>query len=217
MGGSAAHEEIGDLLGGVGIWFTSEFTTSTPILQRLFIAHVAILPLLLIGLMAAHFYLVKHHGISSVPGHKEGRAPELTDTQAAIRREGFEPFTNHLVHILGWGLVLTALGSLLALVIAAPLGEVIEPGEEKTKPPWMFLPLYPFEDWIGIRALLWMPIAGLIGLGAVPFVDRFGSSSLRRRWVLLVAAVVVIAALVALGIYAQTSTPAEHVPGMEGE
>jgi ubiquinol-cytochrome c reductase cytochrome b subunit len=211
------NEEIGKLLGGAGVWFTTEFTSSTPILQRLFIAHVAILPLALIGLMAVHFYLIKHHGISSIPGHEEVRPAEETDTKAAIETEGSVPFTGHALHIAGWGLLLTALGSFLALIISAPLGEVIQPGEEKTKPLWMFLPLYPFEDWIGIKALLWMPIAAIAGLAAVPFIDRFGSSSLRRRWILIAAAVVVIAALVALAIYAQASGTSQHVPGMEGE
>lgn len=209
------NEEIGELLGGTGIWFTSEFTTSTPILQRLFIAHVAILPLLLFGMVVAHFFLVKHHGIASVPGHEERRHAGHTDTREAIEREGYVPFANHLIHIAGWGLLLTAVGSLLALIISAPLGEVIDPGEENTKPLWMFLPMYPFEDWFGIKALLWLPIVGIAGLAAVPFIDRFGSSSLRRRWLLIAAGAVVIAALVSLAIYAQVSTPAEHVPGIE--
>lgn len=209
------NEEIGELVGGAGIWFTSEFTTSTPILQRLFIAHVAILPLILIGLMAIHFYLIKHHGVASIPGHEERRPAGLTDTEAAIKSEGYVPFTNHALHIAGWGLLITALGSLLSLVISAPLGEVIDPGEEKTKPLWMFLPLYPFEDWVGLKALLWLPLAAMVALVAVPFVDRFGSSSLRRRWILIGAAALVIAVLVALAIYAQAETPAEHVPGVE--
>lgn len=210
------NEEIGKLLGGAGVWFTSDFTTSTPILMRLFIAHVAILPVLLLGLVAVHFFLVKHHGVSSLPGHEERRPTRRTDTAEAIRAEGYVPFTNHLLHILGWGLLLTALGSVLALVVSAPLGEVINPSEENTKPLWMFLPLYPFEDWFGIRALLWLPVAAFIGLLTVPFIDRFGSSSMRRRWILIALAVVVIAVLVGLAIYAQMSTPAEHVPGEEG-
>jgi ubiquinol-cytochrome c reductase cytochrome b subunit len=205
------NEEIGNLLGGVGIWFTSDFTTSSPILERLFIAHIAILPVLLIGLVAAHFYLVKYHGISSLPGHDEQREAAKTDTVQAMQAEGQVPFTNHVLHIFGWGLLLTALESLLALLFSASLGEVIDPGVEETKPLWMFLPLYPFEDWLGIKALLWLPIAGVVGLAAVPFIDRFGSSSIRRRWILIALAVVVIAALVALAIYAQASTPAEHV------
>jgi ubiquinol-cytochrome c reductase cytochrome b subunit len=210
------NEEVGKLLGGTGVWFTSEFTTSTPILQRLFIAHVAILPMVLLGLVAAHFFLIKHHGIASLPGHEEQHPAGRTDTQEAIAHEGYVPFANHVLHIAGWGLLLTAAGSLLALIVSAPLGAVIDPGEEKTKPLWMFLPLFPFEDWFGIKSLVWLPIVGLTGLAAVPFIDRFGSSSLRRRWILIAAAVLVIAALVSLAIYAQVSTPGQHVPGMEG-
>ncbi len=210
------NEEIGELVGGLGIWFTPELTTSTPILQRLFIAHVAILPMLLLGLIAVHFLLVKHHGVSSLPGHEQQRPAGRTDAAQAMETEGHVHFTNHLLHIAGWGLLLTAIGSLLALIVSAPLGEVIEPGEEKTKPLWMFLPLYPFEDWFGIKALLWLPIAALGALAAIPFVDRFRSSALRRRWLLIGAAVVTIAFLVSIAIYAQISTPAEHLPGMEG-
>lgn len=210
------NEEIGKLLGGAGVWFTSEFTTSTPILQRLFVAHVAILPILLLGLVAVHFFLVKHHGIASLPGHEEQRAPGRTDTKDAIEHEGYVPFANHLLHVAGWGLLLTAAGSLLALVISAPLGDVIDPSVEKTKPLWMFLPLFPFEGWFSIKALLWLPMIGVTGLAAVPFIDRFGSSSLRRRWILVAGAIIVVAALASLAVYAQVSTPSEHVPGTEG-
>jgi ubiquinol-cytochrome c reductase cytochrome b subunit len=210
------NEEIGKLLGGAGVWFTPEFTTSTPILQRLFIAHVAILPLLLGSLLSVHLFLIKYHGIASLPGHEEHRAPGHTDAKDAIEHEGYVPFTNHVLHIAGWGLLLTAIGSVLALFVSAPLGDLIDPGIENTKPLWMFLPLFPFEDWIGIKALLWLPTVGFTGLALVPFIDRFGSSSLRRRWILVAAALVVIAALVSLAIYAQVSTPGEHVPGMEG-
>lgn len=209
------NEEIGELLGSFGTWFTSEFTTSTPILQRLFVAHVVILPFVLLALAAVHFFLIKHHGISSLPGHEGTQAAGRTDTAQAIATEGYVRFTNHMVHIVGWGLLLTALGGFLALLISAPLGELIDPGEEKTKPPWMFLPLYPFEDWIGIKALLWLPIASLAALALVPAIDRFRSSSLRQRWPLLALAALVIVALVALALYAQLSAPGEHVPGLE--
>ncbi len=208
------NEEIGELLGSIGVWFTSEFTGSTPILERLFIAHVVILPVLLFALTVAHLFLVKHHGISSRPGEAIVHAGH-TDTREAMEREGYRPFASHLAHIAGWGLLVLAAGSLLALLFGAPLGEVIDPGEEKTKPLWMFLPLYPFEDWLGIQALLWLPIVGLLILLAVPFVDRFRSSSLRARSPLLVAGLVVLLALGALGLYAQLSETAEHVPGVE--
>jgi quinol-cytochrome oxidoreductase complex cytochrome b subunit len=209
------NEEMGRLLGGVGVWFTPEFTTATPILQRLYIAHVAILPLLLFVVVAAHLFLIKHHGVSSLPGRESRRPGGPTDTEQAIEAEGSVPFTTHVLHIAGWGLLLTAVAGLLSLLFSAPLGEVIDPGEEKTKPLWMFLPLYPFEDWFGIRALLWLPIGTLVGLAAVPFVDRFSSSSMRRRWVLIAAALFLLAAIVVLAVSAQISTPAQHIPGAE--
>jgi len=209
------NEEIGELLGGAGIWFTSEFTTSTPLLQRLFIAHVALLPFLLVLLAIIHFALVKHHGMAARPGRAEIRHAGHSDTREAMEAEGAVPFANHLWHIVGWGLLLTAVASLLALLFSAPLGEVIDPAEEKTKPLWMFLPLYPFEDWFGIKSLLWLPVIGFIVLLAVPLIDRFRSSSLRLRAPLLAAGAIAIVALAGLAIYAALSEPAEHVPDEE--
>lgn len=207
------NEQIGELLGSAGVWFTPEFTKSTPILERLFIAHIAILPFLLGGLALVHMLLVKHHGISARPGEAIAH-PGHTDAREAMEREGYRPFTSHLVHILGWGLVLTAAGSLLALLFGAPLGGLIDPSVERTKPLWMFLPLYPFEDWLGIKALLWLPVVAFLVLGALPWIDRFRSSALRVRAPLLLAAFVIVVALVALGIYGRVSAPAEHVPGV---
>lgn len=206
------NEEIGNLLGGMGVWFTEEFSTSTPLLERLFVAHVAILPMLLLGLMAVHFFLIKHHGIASLPGHQEQRPTSRTDTQEALRTEGAVPFSNHALHIAGWGLLLTALGGLLALVFSAPLGAVIQPGMEVTKPLWVFLMLYPLEDWFGIKALLWAPLIGFVVLLVVPWLDRTPSSALRRRRVLIAAGLLVIVVLAGLAIYAGLEAPATHIP-----
>lgn len=209
------NQEVGELLGGVGVWFTSEFTVSTPLLQRLYVSHIAILPLLLFGGIAVHLYLVKHHGVSSLPGHEQARPGAETDAEGPMHREGVASFSSHLRRIAGWGLLLTAVGVFLAVVFSAPLGDVIDPSEEKTKPLWMFLPFYPFEDWFGVGSLLWLSVGGVVGLAAVPFIDRFRSSRLLRRWPLLAVGAAVVVALVVLALYAQLSTPAEHIPGAE--
>lgn len=61
------NTEIGELLGGFGFWFTPEFTTTLPIVGRLYMAHVVILPALGTLLLIAHFLLVKRHGVSPLP------------------------------------------------------------------------------------------------------------------------------------------------------
>ncbi len=204
------NEDVGKLLGSTGAWFTSSYTKSVPILTRLYIAHISILPALLTVLLGAHFFLIKHHGISGLPGHEPERRGE-TDTQHAIEEEGASPFSAHLRLITGFGLMLGALGAALALVMAAPLGQAIVQGEEITKPTWIFVVLYPFENWFGIRALLWAPIIVAAGLAAVPFIDRAPTSSLRRRWPLLALGLVFALAYLAFVIYGRVAPHGHHL------
>jgi quinol-cytochrome oxidoreductase complex cytochrome b subunit len=85
------------------------------------------------------------------------------------------------------------------------------PGVEETKPPWMFLPFYPFEDWFGLGALVWVPAVLFAGLALVPFLDRSPYRSPLRRRVFLVVGLVVAIALVGLVIYAWITVPQAHV------
>lgn len=98
------NQDVGKLLGSTGAWFTSSFARSVPILTRLYIAHISILPALLTLLLVAHFFLVKHHGISGLPGHEPERRGE-TDTEHAIEDEGAAPFSAHLRLMTGFGLM----------------------------------------------------------------------------------------------------------------
>lgn len=60
-GGEAlAHGVAGArLLGSLGALLTPELTRSTSLLARLHAAHVSLLPLLLVGLIALHFWLIR--------------------------------------------------------------------------------------------------------------------------------------------------------------
>lgn len=199
------NEETARLLGSSGAWFTSSFTKSVPILTRLYIAHISILPALLTILLGTHFFLIKHHGISALPGRDRSTHRGETDTEHAIEEEGAASFALHLRLMTGFGLMLAAFAGALALMRAAPLGQAIVQGEEVTKPLWMFLVLFPFEDWFGVRALLWIPIVVALVLAIIPFLDRAKSSSLRSRWVLLLfgaAAVVAYIGFLIAGILA---------------
>lgn len=200
--------EVGNLLGAFGFWFSEDFTTSLPILGRLYMAHVVILPALGTLLLIAHFLLVKRHGISALPATADA-AVDGGPTPA----KGGSTFTAHLARMAGFGLVILAAATVVTLIWAAPLGPRPVPGVEETKPPWMFLPFYPFEDWFGLSALLWVPAILFGGLALVPFLDRspYRSASRRRGWI--IGGVAVALALVALVIYALVTVPEAHLMG----
>lgn len=117
------HEmEIAEMLGRFGGWFSPQFTESVPLLIRLYITHVSILPLLLLILLLVHFFQIRHYGISP-PTNLEGQPynPKL----------GTETFGLHLRRMLGYGLLIfIAATGLLSFVRPAPLGKPPIPGIE---------------------------------------------------------------------------------------
>jgi len=204
--------EIGELLGGFGFWFTPEFTTTLPIVGRLYMAHVVILPALGTFLLIAHFLLVKRHGISALPAVADaavagtGPAPD----------KGGSTFAAHLVRMAGFGLLILAAAALLSLVWGASLGERPNPAIEVTKPWWMFLPFYPLEDWWGLTALVWAPGILFAALVLVPFVDRSPWRSPSRRRAIIVIGAIVAVLLIGLALYAGLTPPAAHVQEAAG-
>jgi len=202
-----AHNiEIGDLLGGFGFWFSEEFTTSLPIVGRLYIAHIAILPGIGVMLLIAHFLLVKRHGISALPAQADAAVEG-----GPVPATGGSTFTAHLVRMAGFGLFMLAVATVLSLLWPAGLGPRPVPGVEETKPPWMFLLFYPFEDWFGLAALLWVPVILFGGLALVPFLDRSPYRSPSRRRVFVAIGFIVAFALVVLVFYAWVTVPQAHV------
>lgn len=200
--------EMGNLLGAVGFWFSGDFTASLPILGRLYMAHIIILPAIGTLLVIAHFLLVKRHGISALPADADaavdgGPAPE----------KGGSTFAAHVVRMAGFGLLMLAVATVLALVWPAGLGDRPIPGTETTKPPWMFLPFYPLEDWFGLPALIWAPaiLFGLLAL--VPLVDRSPYRSPRRRRAVIAVGSVAAIAVLGLVLYALVTVPQAHIQG----
>jgi quinol-cytochrome oxidoreductase complex cytochrome b subunit len=198
--------EAGKLLGSFGFWFSPDFATSVPLLGRLYVAHVFILPALGTVLLVCHFLLVKVHGISSRPAESDlavdgGPAPVRTGSN----------FTTHIIRMAGFGLIILAATTVLAVVWPAPLGGRPIPGTETTKPPWMFLTFYPLEDWFGLAALIWAPIAVFAALALVPFLDRSPYRSPRRRLVWIVAGMAFAIVLVVFVAIAVVQQPASHL------
>ena len=75
----------------------------------------------------------------------------------------------------------------------------------------MFLPFYPFEDWFGLAALLWVPALLFGALALLPFVDRSRFRSPGRRRAFIGIGALVTVALVVLVIYAYITVPQPHV------
>ena len=204
------NTEIADLFGFAGFWFSADFTNNVSIVTRLYVAHVSILPILVAVVLVIHMLLIKRHRISPLPF---GTADEVA---ARERSERLVTFTSHLRHIGIWSLAL--LGGVLLLAGLAPsaLGPAGVEGIEITKPPWYFLWLYPWEDWIGLRALYIIPAILVVGLLAIPFLDRSRERDPRRRRFWIALAAVVLLAWVGLTIYGHVTVPVSHTSKMAG-
>lgn len=199
--------EWAELTGGFGAWFSTEFSRSMPLLTRVFVGHIAILPLVFALLVFAHVFLIKQHGISP--------AVTADATARATAGEGSSRFDVHLRRMAGYGLVLVGLAVGLALLWPAPLGMPGLAGAEVTKPPWQFLWLLPLEEAFGVGALVLVPVVIGILLALVPFVDRSPYLHPRRRVRLLAATTLVLALVAAGGIVAELRPVASHIAAEE--
>ena len=200
--------EIAGVLGGLGTFFSESFTNAVPVLARLYAAHVSTLPLIGTLLLVSHFFQIKHHGISPLPAAADrGEAPEgkVPAAQLAARYSG------HLGRMFGFGLALVAVAAVLGLVLPPTLGEAPNPSMEVTKPPFFLYWLYAFEDWFGVRAILYGGLAFFAALLVVPFVDRSHWRSLRRRPVFAALGALVLMALVTLSLIVFFSPVAQHL------
>lgn len=198
--------ELGDLLGGVGVWFSPDFASRVPILVRLYGAHVVIIPGLIVALFTLHALLVKRHRISPHPD----LATDTSGDQASPD-EPTEPFTHHLRRVAAFGLVLTGAIGVLAVLIPPAVGPPPVEGLEITQPPWIFWWMFTLEDWVGLPGILYGGGALFVLLTALPFVDRNAERSWRRRPVAMTLGLLVITSIAVLTVLMLTTTPEAHL------
>ncbi len=195
------NTELAELAGGVGTWFTPEFAPITPLLSRLYLAHVSFLPTLVFLVIVVHFLLVRRHKISAEPSVPVGA--EEPDVQV--------PFTIHLRDLTGWVLWLLGILVALAAVTQSPIGATPVAGIEVTKPLWPFWWLYQLENWVGLTGLFWAPVVVFLFLASIPFLDRSPERQpSRRKWV-MAGSLVLFGVLAGLTVAVAFTTPAAHL------
>jgi quinol-cytochrome oxidoreductase complex cytochrome b subunit len=168
-------------------------------LIRFYVLHVIVLPLLLVILLAVHFWRIRKDGGLARPADADERlGPQPTDTYPvfteaptrtyhlaaivhgrteAVGRgpENTVPSMPHLFYAELGILMVTILVCLaLAIVSDAPLKELADPNvpENPAKAPWYFLGLQELVSFSAFMGGIGIPIIVLTGLGLIPFLDR---------------------------------------------
>jgi quinol-cytochrome oxidoreductase complex cytochrome b subunit len=168
-------------------------------LIRFFLLHVMLLPLVLVALLAVHFWRIRKDGGLVRPGDADRRlgpppdgtlpvfteAPAKTYQLAAVVRgrtpavgrgpENTLPAMPHLLHAELAVLMLTlAICMVLSVTIDAPLKELANPAvpENPAKAPWHFLGLQELVAHSAFMGGIGLPILVLMGLGLIPYLDR---------------------------------------------
>lgn len=175
---------VAERIGPVGAPMTEGFAQGVPLLSRIYMWHVSLLPLLAVVFIGLHLFYIKYHKLSPLPGQSEDGGRTL-------------PFIRHLVYLKRSGVGAFTLICLLALLIAPPLGNPPVPGLEVTKPPWQFVWIYALEN-LWVPFLIVAPPVILLGLVAVPFVDRSPERHWKRRP--LATALLAVTVLVFVGL-----------------
>jgi quinol-cytochrome oxidoreductase complex cytochrome b subunit len=182
-------------------------------LSSFFVVHIALLPILLFLCASFHFWLVRKAGGVMVPGAPGGAAarPALVPVQPGlVFREGVA------------ALVVLALVSVLAAVVAAPLGEPANPGlsPNPAKAPWYFMGIQELLVHLHPAfAVLVVPLATFALLAGLPFVRDDASPSghwfhsERGRRAAVTAAVAALALVPAAVLFDERVLRSAHVWG----
>lgn len=198
--------EIGNLLGGLGFWFSPTFSGQISILLRLYGAHVVIIPGIILVLVILHFLLVKRHHMSPHP-----RLPVGESSEQAAAAEPTKPFTQHLRRLLAFGIALTGILGIFAVLFPAPIGSYPVAGIEVSKPPWMFWWPFTLENWFGLPAILWGELTFFTILVLLPFIDSNPKRWWRQRPVAMSVAAAIAVVLIVLTVLLAITPAKQHL------
>ncbi len=211
-GATALHhyEEVLAMLGPVGAVMTEWLPGSSPMNLRIYVSHITILPVWVVLLLAAHFYLIHVLNLAPTPGGKWADAPMIPPQEIKGR------FLDHARTILLASIFYYGSLALIAFFIRAPLGPPPSGGHAAVKPPWPFLWMDLFENIWGIGAILFLSLALFGFLAVVPLLDRGPSRRLGARKGILALGGFVGLSLFFLTLYGWMTPPQIHGEHSEG-
>jgi quinol-cytochrome oxidoreductase complex cytochrome b subunit len=166
-----------DYLPGAGGWLRDLLRGGEEVgpttLVNFYTLHTTVLPVLLGGLMALHFWRVRKAGGVVTPRSPDGTPTAASDATTGNDAGAKVTFIPHLLEReVAQALVLIAVVLVLAALTGAPLGEPANPGmsPNPAKAPWYFqgfqelqIHLHPFF------AVLVLPALALVGFLLLPY------------------------------------------------
>lgn len=181
-------------------------------LGRFYVVHVFLLPLLLLGLMGLHVFLIRYQGISPL-----GSTDEPEATPAQLHAAGGEPFyPNHFLRDGATMYVVLGLLVTLALLYPAHIGTPADPLATPAgiKPEWYFLPAYQLLKYVPEIVGVNMPPLLLGVLVMLPLViDTSPHRHPGRRRRVVAGWLVTTAVVVGLGLLGHLSETTRTVFG----
>jgi quinol-cytochrome oxidoreductase complex cytochrome b subunit len=182
---------VADQMGVFGVPLTEAFAQGVPLLSRIYMAHISLLPIIAIMMIGLHLFYVKYHKLSQLP--------DATKPAENI------PFTQHMAYLRRSGAGVFMLIFLLALTLSPPLGEEPILGLEVTKPPWQFVWIYALENiWVPFLIVAPPIIVGF--LAAIPIVDQSKERYWKKRPLAMIILIGFIATFGGLIIWGTVTT-----------
>jgi quinol-cytochrome oxidoreductase complex cytochrome b subunit len=182
---------VADQMGVFGIPLTEAFAQGVPLLSRIYMAHISLLPIITIMMIGLHLFYVKYHKLSQLP--------DATKPAKNIL------FSQHMAYLRRSGAGIFLLICLLALALSPPLGEEPILGLEVTKPPWQFVWIYALENiWVPFLIVAPPIIVGF--LAAIPIVDQSNERYWKKRPLAMIILIGFIATFGGLIIWGTVTT-----------
>ena len=156
-------------------------TIGTVTFARFYSAHVIVLPIILLGLIGLHLYLVRRHGVT----------PSPQDAARPAKKFYPEQMFKDTVAMFGYVIVLVLFANFAKL----GLGSMADPTDTRytPRPEWYFLFLFQtlklFPGPLEVLGAVVLPNLAIVALFLVPFFDRGRAIRLRQRTVAITLAV----------------------------